>query len=139
MKNALGSWMTTLMGLITGAALGYVGYSTGNPALIVAGLGAAGFGTAAKDRNVTGGTVAIAQLLPAPVTAVVDQAVDAAPAPLSLVAQVQAMQAQHQSNAETIAAILPVLASMAPPQVTTVTGPIGATGPMGPIGPACPA
>lgn len=53
MKN----WKTTLGGLITGAALGYMGYKTGNYELMLAGLGAAGFGAAAKDGNVTGGTV----------------------------------------------------------------------------------
>lgn len=51
------NWKTTLFGLLTGAALGYAGYKTGNPELIVAGIGAAGFGTASKDSNVTGGTV----------------------------------------------------------------------------------
>lgn len=48
---------TTLSGLLMGVALGYLGYRTGNPELIIAGLGAAGFGVAAKDHNVTGGNV----------------------------------------------------------------------------------
>lgn len=53
MKN----WKTTLFGWLTGAALGYAGYKTGNPELIIAGFGAAGFGMSSKDGNVTGGTV----------------------------------------------------------------------------------
>lgn len=52
------NWKTTVAGILTGAALAYTGYKTGNMELILAGLGAAGFGAAAKDGNVTGGTVA---------------------------------------------------------------------------------
>lgn len=51
------NWKTTLLGILTGAALGYAGYKTGNYELILAGASAAGLGTIAKDSNVTGGTV----------------------------------------------------------------------------------
>ena len=54
MKN----WQTTLFGLLQAAALGYVGYKTGNTELFVAAAAALAGGAVAKDRNVTGGTVA---------------------------------------------------------------------------------
>lgn len=36
-QSFLTNWKTTLAGLITGAALGYAGYTTGNPELMIAG------------------------------------------------------------------------------------------------------
>lgn len=51
MKNAKKNWKSTLAGLITGVALGYAGYKSGNYELIIAGLSAAGLGTAAKDST----------------------------------------------------------------------------------------
>lgn len=50
MKN----WKTTLSGIVTGAAVGYFGYKTGNYELVLAGLGMAGLGSVAKDLNVSG-------------------------------------------------------------------------------------
>ena len=38
------NWKTTLTGIITGGALGYAGYATGNPELILAGATAAAGG-----------------------------------------------------------------------------------------------
>jgi hypothetical protein len=43
------NWKTTISGAITGAALGYVAYSTGNPELFVAAAGAFGTGLMGKD------------------------------------------------------------------------------------------
>lgn len=45
----LKNWKTTLSGVITGAALGYAGYTTGNPELIIAGATAAAGGILSKD------------------------------------------------------------------------------------------
>lgn len=56
-KSAAKNWKTTLAGLITGGALGYVGYTTGKPELILAGASAIAGGLLGKDSNVTGGTV----------------------------------------------------------------------------------
>jgi len=47
------NWQTTLTGLITGAALGYVGYSTAQPELILAGVTAAVGGIAGSDAKKT--------------------------------------------------------------------------------------
>jgi hypothetical protein len=48
---------TTLAGAVTGGALIYAGIKTGNNELILAGIAAILQGWAAKDRDVTGGTV----------------------------------------------------------------------------------
>lgn len=48
----LKNWKTTLSGVITGAALGYAGYATGNPELIIAGATAATGGLLAKDAKI---------------------------------------------------------------------------------------
>ena len=53
-QSFLTNWRTTLAGLITGAALGYAGYSTGNPELMLAGATAAAGGIIGKDSSVTG-------------------------------------------------------------------------------------
>jgi hypothetical protein len=53
MKN----WKTTLSGLLTGAALAFAGYKTGNNEMIMAGVLAVIQGFVSKDANVTGGTV----------------------------------------------------------------------------------
>jgi len=53
-QSFLTNWRTTLAGLITGAALGYAGYSTGNPELIIAGATAAAGGIIGKDSTVSG-------------------------------------------------------------------------------------
>ena len=45
------NWKTTLGGAITGAALGYAGYSTGNPELMVAAFGAFATGVMGKDAK----------------------------------------------------------------------------------------
>lgn len=50
----LTNWRTTLAGLITGAALGYAGYTTGNPELMIAGATAAAGGILGKDSTVSG-------------------------------------------------------------------------------------
>lgn len=50
----LKNWRTTLSGVVTGAALGYAGYATGNPELIIAGGAAAVngiMGTDAKSKT----------------------------------------------------------------------------------------
>jgi len=47
----LSNWKTTLSGVVTGAALGYAGYATGNPELILAGVTAAAGGIMAKDAK----------------------------------------------------------------------------------------
>ena len=48
------NWRTTIAGLITGGALGYAGYTTGNPELIIAGATAAAGGILGKDAAVSG-------------------------------------------------------------------------------------
>lgn len=45
------NWKTTLAGLITGGALGYVGYTTGNPELMIAGATAAAGGILGADAK----------------------------------------------------------------------------------------
>lgn len=45
------NWITTLAGFVAGGAISYHGYKTGNYELILAGLSAAGLGTAAKDSR----------------------------------------------------------------------------------------
>ena len=45
------NWKSTLFGLIGGAAMGYAGYSTGNPELILAGAGVAMQGISSKDAT----------------------------------------------------------------------------------------
>ena len=47
------SWKSTLFGLISGAAIGYAGYSTGNPELMLAGAGVILQGAASKDGDVS--------------------------------------------------------------------------------------
>lgn len=47
------NWKTTLTGIITGGALGYAGYSTGNPELIIAGATAAAGGIMGRDATTT--------------------------------------------------------------------------------------
>jgi hypothetical protein len=47
-----GDFRTTLASAITGAALGYAGYVTGNPELFVAGAGAFAGGLLSKDSKV---------------------------------------------------------------------------------------
>lgn len=44
-------WKTTISGLVTGAALGYAGYASGNPELILAGAAAATGGLLSKDSK----------------------------------------------------------------------------------------
>lgn len=46
------NWKTTIAGLVTGGALGYAGYSTGNYELMVAGFSAFTTGVLAKDAEV---------------------------------------------------------------------------------------
>ena len=53
-QSVLTSWKSTLFGLISGAAVGYAGYASGNPELIVAGAGMVLQGAASKDGNVSG-------------------------------------------------------------------------------------
>lgn len=48
------NWKTTLSGAITGAALGFVAYSTGNPELYVAAAGAFTTGLFGKDAQTEG-------------------------------------------------------------------------------------
>jgi hypothetical protein len=43
------NWKTTIAGLITGGALGYVGYTTGQPELMIAGATAAAGGILGQD------------------------------------------------------------------------------------------
>lgn len=45
------NWKTTLTGIITGGALGYAGYATGNPELILAGATAAAGGIMGSDAK----------------------------------------------------------------------------------------
>ncbi len=45
------NWKTTLSGVITGAALGYAGYTSGDPELIIAGATAFTGGLLAKDAK----------------------------------------------------------------------------------------
>lgn len=48
------NWRTTLSGLISGGAVGFAGYTTGNPELMIAGAGMIVAGFASKDSNVVG-------------------------------------------------------------------------------------
>ena len=43
------NWKTTLAGLITGGMMGYVGYTTGQPELLMAGAAAAAGGIMGQD------------------------------------------------------------------------------------------
>ena len=45
------NWKTTLTGILTGGALGYAGYATGNPELILAGATAAAGGIMGSDAK----------------------------------------------------------------------------------------
>jgi len=45
------NWKTTIAGLLTGAALGYVGYTTGQPELMLAGATAAAGGILGSDAT----------------------------------------------------------------------------------------
>ena len=45
------NWKTTLTGIITGGALGYAGYATGNTELILAGATAAAGGIMGSDAK----------------------------------------------------------------------------------------
>jgi len=45
------NWKTTLSGLITGGALGYAGYATGNPELFLAGAAAVTGGVVGRDAK----------------------------------------------------------------------------------------
>jgi hypothetical protein len=57
-ENIMKNLKTILAGMVTGAALIYAGIKSGNNELILAGIAAIAQGLAAKDNNVTGGTVA---------------------------------------------------------------------------------
>lgn len=56
-KKGMKNWKTTMFGVLQAAALGYAGVKTGNPEFFVGAAAALGQGLAAKDANVTGGTV----------------------------------------------------------------------------------
>jgi hypothetical protein len=45
------NWKTTLFGLLSGAAVGYAGYTSGNPELMLAGAGMILQGGVAKDSG----------------------------------------------------------------------------------------
>jgi hypothetical protein len=57
-RDSMKNWKTTLFGALQAAALGYVGYKTGDSVMVLAAASALVGGIAAKDSNVTGGTVA---------------------------------------------------------------------------------
>lgn len=45
------NWKTTISGLVTGGAIGYAGYTTGNPELVFAGVTAIIGGVVGKDGD----------------------------------------------------------------------------------------
>lgn len=48
------NWKTTIAGLLTGGMMAYVGYSQGQPELMLAGAGAAAGGILGKDAFASG-------------------------------------------------------------------------------------